>query len=163
MELYDSENVKVFPTIRRNDKIDRNARLNTEENIVGLSNNISGGQSYILEGLTIENNKLSAGTCIINGYYFKIENTIPLQNIGNPQDNNNNYLYFQIRVKEINGFKELVDFESGERNKLLDFENSFTGLNIEYTNNLLDNKEYKNGNTQDIIYNLLIAEKVNNK
>ena len=94
MAYYESGKVNVFPTVRRNDEIDRNARLNTERNIVGLSNIVSGGQSYILSGLNIDTNGriLSSGMCVINGYYFKIESAIKL----NP---NGNYLYFKIKVK----------------------------------------------------------------
>ena len=158
MTNYNSGSIKVFPTIRRNDIEDRKSRLITEENIIKISNNLSGGQSYILNGLTInkEGTQISSGACIINGYYFKIENNINLE--PTQQDN---FLYFQIKTQMETNFTELISFISNT-NKKLDYENNFTGLNITFNNDLLNESEIINleNKTPETIYNLLIAKKV---
>lgn len=111
MTYIQSNNISVFPTVRRNDEIDRKARLNTEENIVNLSERFTSGQSYILSGLNIGENgtTLSSGVCVIKGYYFKIENQITL----NP-DNNDTYLYFHIKLAETSNIPNNIStFSSG--------------------------------------------------
>lgn len=159
MAYYQSQGVETFPIIRRNDEINRKARLITEENIVSVSNHISGNQSYILEGLNVSQNglQITSGVCIINGYYFKIENTITINK--NEQTETDNYLYFQIRLSSTNQtsttmqFKELIPFETTSISDYLDYENEFIGLNIKFSSNIIENTEE--------IFNLLIAKKNN--
>lgn len=160
MAYYESDKVKVFPTVRRNDKIDRKARLNTEENIVSLSNRISGNQSYIFSGLNIseDGKTLSSGICVIKGYYFKIENAIRFTSdiIGD----SSNYLYFKIKLKERTQenqdqtitFTELAR-TIGTEEKLDD--GNFFGLEIVFSQNIIDET------SEDFV--LLVAEKVGNK
>lgn len=156
MAYYESDKVKVFPTVRRNDEIDRKARLNTEENIVSLSNRISGNQSYIFSGLNIseDGKTLSSGICVIKGYYFKIENAIRFTSdiIGD-----SNYLYFKIKLEERTQENKITFTELartiGTEEKLDD--ESFFGLEIVFSQNIIDET------SEDFV--LLVAKKVNDK
>lgn len=81
-----SEDIKVFPSVTRNDEKDRNARLNSEANIISLTNRLTGSQSYIINGLDLseDGSEISAGRCCIYGYYFDINS--PITNLS-PSDN----------------------------------------------------------------------------
>lgn len=84
----DSNKIKIYPTATRTAENDYGANINLEQNIVGLSNSITDYNSYIIDGLDIDiitdgsnkKFKVSAGSCVINGYSIKIssEQVIPV-------------------------------------------------------------------------------------
>ena len=166
MVYYNSDDVQVFPTVRRNDSINRKDRLNTEENIVGLSNIISSGQSYILNGFNFDGSVLSSGVCVIKGYYFKIENNIQVEDIAD----DDKFLYLKIKIKEntykpdptndankIN-FKELSPINSNTN--ILDDSAKFLGLEIETTKT--EQEDSIEEDSIEKVY-LLVAKKDDNK
>ena len=85
----ESGNIQVFPTSRRDDSRDRNARLNTEQNLVSIINRLTSQPAFIIDGLevSISGNSLTIknGSCNIHGYLFKILNDITYN--ASPKDN----------------------------------------------------------------------------
>lgn len=70
--------VQVFPSSRRDDTFDRNARLNTEQNLISIVNRLNSVDSFVIDGLNLSANKdgsisITAGSCNIHGYYFKLK------------------------------------------------------------------------------------------
>jgi len=76
----DSIGIQVFPTSRRDDMYDRNARLNTEQNLVSIINRLTSQSAFIIDGLDVavsgNNLTISEGSCNIHGYLFKITHNI---------------------------------------------------------------------------------------
>ena len=73
---FNSNELKIFPTSKRSDRIDRNARLTSEQNLVSMINRLTDQKSFVIDGLNIEKGSngtftLSDGSCNIYGYYFK--------------------------------------------------------------------------------------------
>ena len=81
-----SNNIKVYPTASRELSIDYGANINLEQNIVGLSNNITDYNSYKVSGLdiivdtsdTTPKLKLTSGKCVLHGYSVEIINNTEL-------------------------------------------------------------------------------------
>lgn len=156
--LIPSNKIKVYPTSRRNDKIDSTAKLNTEENIVGLTNRLTNGKSYILNGLNVvefEDNgttklKITAGECVISGYKFSLKEQVIDKNYNGSYEQ----VFFQIDIIDNGDFNELVNEQRIENTKYLtldDNTNLFYGINI----NTL--------NLSQTINILLLSEKINNE
>lgn len=161
-----SNQVNIFPTAIRNNEIDFKSKLNTEDNIVGFNNRLA-WQSYIINGLDIEENdgnyNITEGECVINGYYFKLSfEDFTIDNEPEPV-----YIYFEITIEDIetpyllgNTFntKELVckTEKDGEKYTTLDTtidnSNVFKGLEIKTTSNKNDFSDDRNC--------LLIAQKM---
>lgn len=105
----DSNNIKIYPTASRNLNVDYGANVNLEQNIVGLSNNITDYDSYIVEGLEIVENadsqkqlKLKAGQCVIHGYSVKILNDIELHTAGiHPIDSVSCFVIISLDTEKI--------------------------------------------------------------
>lgn len=136
-----SNKITVYPTTKRDDTIDRKARLYVEENIISNITSIVDKESFIVSGLDLTNNKLSInnGKCIIAGYKFDLT----FDNSGNQTiyslcgNNDNvftsgaiNYLYFSISLKpntiSISQNSSFINYElEGE-----DIEGDYTGLKI---------------------------------
>jgi hypothetical protein len=93
---FESNKIRVFPSSNRDDKYDRNARLNTEHNLISLVNRLTKFQSFVIKGLSVDNedNCIYAGSCNIYGYYFELDK-IDLSNI------NNKYIYLQIQLSSL--------------------------------------------------------------
>lgn len=126
-EYINSNNIKVFPSSRRSDDIDRNARLTTEQNLTSLISRLSGIKSYIINGLQISvvNDKIAInpGSCSINGYYFNIKQ-IAQTNISADEVNQ---IYFKIElstttISTLYSFDELIGID--------DSTDKYTGLEI---------------------------------
>lgn len=121
-----SENIKVFPSVKRSDEYDLAARLPSEYNLTNIINRLTGKDSFIITGLdiSIESNniQINPGECNIKGYYFNITSPIILNDIGT---NTNIYLY--IEVEEKDSFTELKGNDTGENNS------EYSGLKISYT------------------------------
>ena len=94
-----SSDIKVFPTSRRNDLYDRNARLNSEQNLISIINRLTGIKSFMISGLDVSTSgntiTIQQGECNINGYYFRILNPISLT-----VSNDDTHIYFEIKVQE---------------------------------------------------------------
>ena len=48
MSIYKSDKIRVFPSSKRDDAYDRNARLNTEHNLISLVNRLTGSKSFVI-------------------------------------------------------------------------------------------------------------------
>lgn len=126
-----SDKVEIFPTPRRNGNIDNNSRFNTEQNITELTNRLVGNQSYIVSGLDVEKivdngitkYKITAGECIINGYYFNLSE-IKLPTSFNTESK----IYFKINKRIVDSFEELININGNT--DTLDNNNYFNGLEI---------------------------------
>ena len=117
---YHSNNIKVFPSNRRSDIFDRQARLTTEQNLINIVNRLTGNKSFVIEGLEVQDNKINIGKCNINGYYFELNSQI---NINNLTDlNNAEEIGFQIILETSNKFNELKGND--------DINNLYSGLAI---------------------------------
>ena len=102
--LINSSNIEVYPTTKRSVDFDQKNRskLNFEPNISGLLSNITDYYSYIVSGLTVQEDTdnigkfiLKSGKCVINGYNIEIK-----EDITNISISNNHYLYMYIEVDE---------------------------------------------------------------
>lgn len=121
-----SNNIKVFPSVKRSDEYDLAARLPSEYNLTNIINRLTGKDSFIITGLdvSVENNKpqINVGECNIKGYYFNITSPIMLNDIGN-----NTKIYLYIEVEERDSFTELKGNDTGTTNS------EYSGLKISYT------------------------------
>lgn len=84
---FESNKIQVFPTSKRSDAFDRNARLNSEQNLISIVNRLTSLDSFVIDGLAItddtnNNITLSAGTCNIHGYLFKLLESVSCGHIG---------------------------------------------------------------------------------
>lgn len=97
-----SDKIRVFPSSNRTDTYDRNARLNTEHNIVSIVNRLTNSQSFVIDGLTVSANgnkvTIEKGSCNIYGYYFELD-TVTDVVMGN---NSDLYLYIILKSLSIN-------------------------------------------------------------
>lgn len=126
MDNIKSDNIKVFPSVRRSDASDLDARLPSEYNLTNIVNRLTNTDSFIVEGLTIVKNpddtiQLTRGSCNIHGYYFEIKKSITLDDIGN---HDKIYLKIETETSNINSFVELVGNDGSN--------NIYTGLQIVY-------------------------------
>ena len=69
-----SNSIKVFPTTKRDDRYDRNARFPSEFNLTSLVNRLTSRDAFVISGFEVNSasNTLSGGSCNINGYYFVV-------------------------------------------------------------------------------------------
>lgn len=127
-----SENIKVFPSVTRNDEKDRNARLNSEANIISLTNRLTGSQSYIINGLDLseDGNEISAGRCCIYGYYFDINSPISVHP-------SNKYCYLHLQVTKKNTTDNIEFLQLNGDNS----SNYYTSLTIDFETNEKTNNE----------------------
>lgn len=129
MAYISSSDIKMYPTARRDDDFDRNARLNTEQNLVSIINRLTNIDSFVIQGLSIENGSLTAGSCNIHGYVFNILNDLSITVSGS---SSNNMLALQIRIKKQGDVEELIAFDTQDINSdgSLDVSQTFKGLQI---------------------------------
>ena len=137
-----SSKIKVYPSSRRDDAKDRNAKLNSEQNLISSINRLTSKTSFVIDGLGISSEVtgstkiqyLDAGSCNIYGYYFKLLDRIQLKNNMFTSLAKNDILYFKIRLKKTVTsnieFVELINADNdGSSLTLLDDSNSnFIGL-----------------------------------
>lgn len=100
LPYFSSSEIKVFPTSRRSDEYDRNARINTEQNLISIVNRLTGQDSFVISGLTVNSSGtyITQGMCNIHGYLFTIENTITLPDTGSSATGD--ILYLRIGLTE---------------------------------------------------------------
>ena len=135
-----SSKIKVYPSSRRNDASDRNAKLNSEQNLISSINRLTSKTSFVIDGLNITNEAqssfLNPGSCNIYGYYFKILDTIELKSNLFTKLAAGDILYFKIRLKKTITsnieFVELVAADSNSESTTLldDSNNNFIGLSL---------------------------------
>ena len=114
-KIVESSKIKVFPTTKRSDEADRNARLMSEQNLISIVNRLTGLKSFIIHMPSISsgNNSITIPTGSefnIGGYYFKfIDNqTIAI-------DSNTKEIGLQISTVTTDNFTELQgnDLDNG--------------------------------------------------
>ena len=115
----ESNQIKVFPTSRRNNDFDRQARFNTESNLVNIINRLVKQPSFIIEGFEYTAGKMNPGKCNIGGYYFNFETPTDLPSGAG------NLIYFEISTETINGYEEINGGDDGGK---------YTGLEIKRGN-----------------------------
>lgn len=129
---FNSNELKIFPTSKRNDAIDRNARLTSEQNLVSMINRLTDQKSFVIDGLNIEKNSngtftLSDGSCNIYGYYFKFTFTGGKKQLsfGALPDGSKLYLRLSISTNVVNNiaFTELSGTDNAQSNL-------YTGLEL---------------------------------
>ena len=130
----ESNKIKVFPTTKRSDEADRNARLMSEQNLISIVNRLTGLKSFIIHMPSISsgNNSITIPTGSefnIGGYYFKfIDNqTIAI-------DSNTKEIGLQISTVTTDNFTEL----QGNDN---DLNGKYSGLKITTSNTIKDVSE----------------------
>ena len=104
-----SADIKVYPTARRDDSLDRNARLNTEQNLTSIINRLTNIEAFVIKGLEVTDNILRTGSCNIHGYVFNITKT---QDLSDYKAERNKVLAFQIKTKLLNDVEELINFDT---------------------------------------------------
>ena len=155
-----SDNIQVFPTSRRSDAYDRNARLTTEQNLVSMINRLTGINSFIINGLSVSGSTIHKGSCNINGYIFNITNDIDVSSI-----KTGGYIYFKISIKRTlieDGiyFDELYAVDK-DGTTILDLDNGnsdFLGLDIIQNSSSNLESDSSEDNPEIINYYLKIAE-----
>ena len=144
-----SASVRMFPSSKRSDFLDRNAKLNSEQNLISTVNRLTGKTAFVIDGLKVSGNQMTAGSCNINGYLFNLE-TFAIPFTANSK-NNGNYLCLQISLMKGTTFTELVCADTSETSSLLDATDStiFKGLGITLVPkaNFLDKSESTNTTT----------------
>lgn len=120
-----SSNIRMYPSSKRDDAFDRNARLTSEQNLISFSNRLTSKDSYILNGLNIgsdtsNNTAIKTGECVIHGYLFNITSDINIESILG-DNNQNKYLCLQIVTQTIQienpsygqtEYEELIAYET---------------------------------------------------
>lgn len=121
-----STDIKVYPTSKRNDAYDRNARLSSEQNLISVVNRLTSKISFVIDGLTVNNQVIQTGSCNIHGYLFTLTNTYDISSIAHTTGND--YLVFEIKTKStqiesMSGskltYEELVSFENDNSSQAL--------------------------------------------
>ena len=146
-----SNKIKVFPTTKRSDEADRNARLMSEQNLISIVNRLTGLKSFIIHmpSIRIETNSITIPTDSefnIGGYYFKfIDNqTITI-------DDSTKEIGLQIKTVTTGNFTELQGNDSNGKN------GNYSGLTITTSNKIGDVSETylpiirKNSNGWEVI------------
>lgn len=138
-QYFNSNNIKVYPSAKRNPQYNYPANLNTEQNIVSLSNSIVDIKNYIVDGLDISvtdnHATINSGKCVINGYSIEISDN---QTISESLSTNSTYyIYLTANTVNINISQGSVNFNISEISgidsaSVLDPDNyKYTGINIE--------------------------------
>lgn len=100
-KFFKSTDIKVYPSSKRVDYHDRNARLNSEQNLVSVVNRLTNRNSFVIDGLTIDptGTTLKSGSCNIHGYLFNLQFDNDISDIKG-DFSNNSYLYLKIKTQE---------------------------------------------------------------
>ena len=128
-----SSSIKMYPSGKRNDNHDRNARLNSEKNLISTVNRLTSKKAVVIDGLTVNyaGNKLyiEKGSCNIYGYLFNLVNSLEITSLSG-LNNKEGYIVFSIKVT-------IKDADNGYYTELIcedTSKNEFTGLNVEVIN-----------------------------
>lgn len=132
-QYFDSGKIKIYPSAKRDPQYNYPANLNTEQNIVSLSNNIVDIKNYIIDGLgvTVTSNKvaISAGKCVISGYSIEISSQQSVDEV-TLNTNNNYYVYLTANMVTTSISQGSVQFNLPEINGI-DSNQKYTGIDIE--------------------------------
>lgn len=128
-----SNEIKVFPTTRRSDEVDRNARLMSEQNLISIVNRLTGLKSFIINMSSIDI-KTNSVTIPINsefnigGYYFKFtaDQIIAI-------DNSIKEIGLQINTATVDNFTELQGNDLNGKYSGLIIDTSDTFKNVSET------------------------------
>lgn len=150
--LFNSNAIKMYPSSKRSDAFDRNARLTTEQNIISMVNRLTTRDAFVINGMDIVENTddetttyakyiLKSGSCNIHGYLFTITADKYISN--ELITDSNMWLYLTITTKRTTvtandntsmTYEELVHADTssivGSGNILDNSDNLFTGLNL---------------------------------
>ena len=158
MAYFQSSQIKVFPTTKRNDIYDRSARLPTEYNLTNIINRLTSRDSFIIDGLSILSNQLQTGSFNIHGYYFELKSPYNLSTF-NPSENQLLCLNLTLKESNVSG-STFIEIISGDQNQSSQSSNSdYEGLTIEVITKE-DNQEdpYTTLNSEsNFVYHLPIA------
>ena len=99
-QLFLSSEIKLFPSSKRSDVFDRNAKLNTEQNLISIINRLTGKDSFVIDGLKIDSGSITAGSCNIHGYLITLMNSVQIDSSLTSNVSDGEYLCFQIRTEE---------------------------------------------------------------
>lgn len=155
MSYFISNAVKMYPSSLRDDTVDRNAKLNSEQNIISITNRFTNNKSFIITApsITATESKVTigAGEFNLNGYYFKTTSNIEIT-----ITNTTNTLYFYIKVSTSDiGNMYLMPLETGADK--IDYNGTFVGLGVSTD---VPTAESGSGTT---IYSLIVAQKIDDK
>lgn len=174
--------VSVYPSSKRNDTYDRNARLNSEQNLISTVNRLTNVDAFVIDGLNIFNDSsegnyyLTSGSCNIHGYYFTISgeengsvvlNSQKAINITNLTQDEGAVIYFEIRTKQVDALSNKVKISFTElegTDELVGGKPQYKGLDIISTKDLSKYTELMYGEeVEDGVrrYFLPIAERKN--
>ena len=95
MNFINSKSVLMYPSSKRTDVHDVDARLLTEYNLTSLINRLTGRKCFIIEGLDVSGTTVSPGKCNIDGYLFTIKAAVTA-----PSASANTYLCFKILTEK---------------------------------------------------------------
>lgn len=130
-----SNNIKVFPTSKRDDAQDRNARLTSEQNLISIVNRLADKRSFIIgDGLKVSGETITPGACNINGYWFNILNAVNISSLKAVKDQ---FLCFKISLTKSTLSNPLM-FEEIQNG---DMDNEYKGLEIVIVNSYSDSEE----------------------
>lgn len=153
MSYFISNAVKMYPSSLRDDAVDRNAKLNSEQNITSITNRFTNNKSFIITApsITATESKVTigAGEFNLNGYYFKTTSNIEVT-ITNTTDKI--YFYIKVSTSDI-GNMYLMPLETGADK--IDYNGAFIGLGVS-----TDVPTAESGTT---IYSLLVAQKIDGR
>lgn len=98
--LISSANIKIYPASNRDPATDPLARLNIEQNLIKVNNNVTDYNNYVVNGLglsRLENQfTLNSGECVINGYNIELTTS---ETFTITPSNNIYYIYFQLNMQ----------------------------------------------------------------
>ena len=134
-KIVESSKIKVFPTTKRSDEADRNARLMSEQNLISIVNRLTGLKSFIIHmpSISSETNSITIPTDSefnIGGYYFKF--------IGDKKitiDSNTTEIGLQINTVTTGNFTELQGNDSNGK------DGNYSGLTITTSTTSTENKQ----------------------
>ena len=160
-----SNSIKVFPTTKRDDRYDRNARFPSEFNLTSLVNRLTSRDAFVISGFEVNSasNTLSGGSCNINGYYFVVndaDNPVN-QSLSDLKGSEGSVLCLSATFKStpitISDGSRLTFIElNGTDDKVTDY--FYTGLNIEVVKTTNLNPYHWVDDSNNIIYYLPIAK-----
>lgn len=160
MAYFQSSQIKVFPTTKRNDIYDRNARLPTEYNLTNIINRLTSRDSFIIDGLSILSNQLQVGSFNIHGYYFELKSPYNLSTF-NPSENQLLCLGLALKESIVSGttFIEIVTGDTNQSSQVSDSDTSeYQGLIIDVMSGVSENPYYAVNSEGNTTYYLPIAK-----
>lgn len=178
MENILSSKIKIYPSSRRNDIFDRNARLNSEQNLVSVINRLTGVDSFVIDGLNVSTSTastitLSSGSCNIYGYYFKLGDeetnafTLNISDLKESALANNDVLCARIEVKHevVSGQPDFYELVGNDTTSSV-ATSKYSGFSLLISTPTQDNNKkapwFENTSNSSVYYYLPIAQYISN-